>query len=242
MIIYPAIDLMAGRCVRLKQGAFDQATHYSDDPAASLAQFAAAGAQWVHVVDLDGARAGAPVQHGAIAALACQAKVKLQVAGGFRTAEQVAAMIAAGVGRVVIGSLALKDPAAVRAMIERFGPDRITLALDVAMIDGQPIVAGAGWTVSSGRTLASVLGDIAEARHLLVTDIARDGMLTGPNFELMRCLVADLPDHRVQASGGVASLADLAELAAIGADGAIVGKALWEGRFTFEQAIDHGRA
>lgn len=241
MIIYPAIDLMAGRCVRLRQGAFDQATHYSDDPAAALAEFAAAGAEWVHVVDLDGARAGQPVQHGAIAGLASGASAKLQVAGGFRAAEQVAAMLDAGVGRVVIGSLALIDPAAVQAMIERFAADRITLALDVAMVDGEPIVAGAGWTVSSGRTLAQVLSTIPGARHLLVTDIARDGMLTGPNFELIRSLVAAYPDHQVQASGGVAIVADLAELAAIGAAGAIVGKALWEGRFTLSEAIDHGR-
>lgn len=242
MILYPAVDLMGGRCVRLRQGDFDQRTDYSDDPAAALAGFARAGAEWAHVVDLDGARARAPAQHALIASLARQAPLKLQVAGGFRTVDQVAAMLASGAGRVVIGSLALSDPGLVRAMFDRFGGERIALALDVTVVGDRPIVASHGWTESSGRALQSVLAEYDSAIHLLVTDIARDGMLEGPNFALMEELVTALPTHRIQASGGVATLGDLAALARLGAAGAVVGKALWEGRFTLEEALGHGRA
>ncbi len=242
MIIYPAVDLMAGQCVRLRQGDFDDRTSYSSDPAAALRGFADAGAEWAHIVDLDGAKAGKPVQHDLIATLAAHAPLKLQVAGGFRAADQVARMLDAGVGRVVIGSLALKDPEATRALFDRFGSERITLALDVSIIDGQPIVAGHGWTESSGRTLADVLSDYPDAMHLLVTDIARDGMLTGPNVALIGQLARDYPGQQVQASGGVAQLSDIPELVAAGAAGAVIGKAIWEGRFTVEEAVTNGCA
>ncbi len=127
MIIYPAMDLMGGRVVRLAQGRFEDATTYPADPAEALAGFAEAGAQWAHVVDLDGARAGAPVQHDLIAVIAREAPLSLQVAGGFRSRDQIARMFEAGVGRVVIGSLAVKQPELVRAFLEEFGGDRITL-------------------------------------------------------------------------------------------------------------------
>ena len=241
MIVYPAVDLMGGQCVRLRQGDFADSTRYSSDPAAALAGFAQAGAQWAHVVDLDGAKAGQPVQHDLIAGLAASAPLKLQVAGGFRSAGQVERMLDAGVGRVVIGSLALKDPPAARARFDRLGSGRITRALDVAIRDGQPLVAAHGWTESSGRTLADVLADFPEAVHLLVTDIARDGMLTGPNVALIGQLAHDCPRAQVQASGGVAQLSDIPELAAAGAAGAIVGKAIWEGRFTVAEGVTHAR-
>lgn len=242
MIIYPAIDLMAGQCVRLRQGDFDEQTRYSSDPAAALDDFAKAGAEWAHLVDLDGARAGQPAQYELLADLARRAPLSLQVAGGMRTAEHVTRMLDAGARRVVVGSLALKDIAATRALFDRFGSDRITLALDVTMTDGQPIVASHGWTESSGRTLADVLASYPAAVHLLVTDIARDGMLSGPNVSLIGQLAHAYPTRRIQASGGVARLSDLTELVAAGADGAVVGKAIWEGRFTVEEAVAHARA
>ena len=242
MIIYPAVDLMGGQCVRLRQGDFDDKTSYSSDPAEALRGFADAGAEWAHIVDLDGAKAGKPMQHELIAGLAKDAPLKLQVAGGFRSAEQVARMLDAGVGRVVIGSLALKDPQATRALFDRFGSERITLALDVMIQDGDPIVAGHGWTESSDRTLADVLADFPAAVHLLVTDIARDGMLTGPNVALIGQLARDYLQQQVQASGGVAQLSDIPELVAAGAAGAVIGKAIWEGRFTVEEAVRLGRA
>ena len=237
MILLPAIDLIGGRCVRLAQGDFARETSYSDDPAAALTVFALGGAEEAHLVDLDGARAGAPRQHDLFATLARATSLKLQVAGGFRTARQVAAVLDAGVERVVIGSLALIDPAAFVAMLDRFGPDRLTLALDVRIDGGETIVATHGWQVGSGRTLSDVLATFPGVRHLLVTDIARDGMLSGPNILLLNAILADFPSVELQASGGVAMLADLSALAATSAARAVVGKAIWERRFTVAEGV-----
>jgi phosphoribosylformimino-5-aminoimidazole carboxamide ribotide isomerase len=241
MILLPAIDLMAGRCVRLAQGDFSRQTSYSDDPAAALAGFAADGAEEVHLVDLDGARAGEPRQHELFSALAKSSRVPIQVAGGFRTVDQVASVLAAGVERVVIGSLALTEPASFAAMLSRFGPDRLTLALDVNMEGDRAIVATHGWAQGSGRTLDDVLGDFPAVRHLLVTDIARDGMLAGPNVDLMRTIAIRYPYIALQASGGVSTLDDLDRLRTGHAVRAIVGKAIWEGRFTVAEGIAHAR-
>lgn len=234
MMIYPAMDLMGGRAVRLRQGRFDRSTTYEAQPADALREFAEAGAECAHVVDLDGARAGRPVQHGLIANLANSTPLKLQVGGGFRTREQVERMLKAGVARVVIGSLAVQEPRLVGEWLDEFGPERITLSVDVRMSAGTPIVAVSGWTESSGLTLWDVVGLYPTARHLLLTDIGRDGMLTGPNFALLDEAVERLPGFRIQASGGISAIADLRRLST---DGAIVGKALWEGRFSLEEAL-----
>ncbi|MBV8686591.1 MAG: 1-(5-phosphoribosyl)-5-[(5-phosphoribosylamino)methylideneamino] imidazole-4-carboxamide isomerase [Alphaproteobacteria bacterium] len=234
MILYPAMDLMGGRVVRLAQGRFDEATHYPADPAEALAGFAASGAAWAHVVDLDGARAGVPVQHDLLARLAAEAPLDLQVAGGIRTADQVARLLDAGVERVTVGSLAVTDPDLVRGFLERFGPERITLALDVGMEAGEPLVLTRGWTEGSGRSLWEIAALYPEARHILVTDVSRDGMLSGPNLALLDAAARRLPGVALQASGGVASLGDLIRLPTAGA---IVGKALWEGRIDLAEAI-----
>jgi len=234
MILYPAMDLMGGKVVRLRQGRFDDSTSYSDDPAQALRAFAEAGAAWAHIVDLDGARACEPVQHELIAGLAATSSLKLQVAGGFRTRDQIARMFDAGVERVVIGSLAVKQPETVTGFLDDFGPERITLSLDVRVLDGTPMVAVSGWTEDSGRSLWEIAALYPQALHLLLTDIGRDGMLEGPNFALYDEAGRQLPNLRIQASGGVSSLADLARLTT---DGAIVGKALWEGRIRLEDAL-----
>lgn len=234
MILYPAMDLMDGRPVRLAQGRFEDRTDYASDPAEALAAFAAAGATWAHVVDLDGARAGAPVQHDLLARLAARAPLKLQVAGGIRNRDHVARLLDAGVGRVVVGSLAIKDPETVRGFLAEFGGERVTLALDVHMVDAVPTVATHGWTADSGVTLWEAAAQFPEARHLLVTDISRDGMLSGPNTALLSEAVERLPHLAVQASGGVSSIGDLTALPTAGA---IVGKALWEGRIDLGEAI-----
>ena len=239
MIIYPAMDLIGGRAARLRQGRFDDVTIYSANPADALNQFAAAGSQWTHVVDLDGAKSGQPVQHEMIAELARTAPLRLQVAGGFREREQLARMFDAGVARIVIGSLAVRQPDRVAGWLEEFGPDQIALSLDVRIVDETPHVAVAGWTEDSGRSLWEVARDFSGARHLLVTDIGRDGMLEGPNLALYQELARRIPMAKVQASGGVSSLADLASLQT---DGAIIGRALWEGRFLLEEALGLARA
>jgi phosphoribosylformimino-5-aminoimidazole carboxamide ribotide isomerase len=235
MILYPAMDLMGGRVVRLAQGRFDDSTTYPADPAEAVAAFAAAGALWAHVVDLDGARAREPVQHDLIAGLAREAPLSLQLAGGFRSREHLKRMFDRGVGRVVIGSLAVERPDLVHGFLEEFGSERITLSLDVRLVAGVPFVATAGWTEDSGRSLWDVASLYPEARHLLLTDIGRDGMLAGPNFELLEEAAARLPHLAIQASGGISSLDDLRRLRTAGA---IVGKALWEGRVGLAEALD----
>ncbi|MEQ7874417.1 HisA/HisF-related TIM barrel protein [Sphingomonas sp. ASV193] len=239
MILYPAMDLIGGSAVRLRQGDFDAVTRYPTAPAEALDAFAEAGAAWAHLVDLDGAKAREPRQHALIAELARGSRLSLQVAGGFRETDQLARMFDAGVARVVIGSLAVERPELVNDWLDRFGAERITLSLDVRLVDGEPMVSTAGWTRDSGRSLWDVATAFPAARHLLVTDIGRDGMMAGPNFDLYRRIGERLPKVAVQASGGVSSLADLDRLDTAGA---IVGKALWDGAFTLREALAHARA
>ncbi len=239
MIVYPAMDLMCGRVVRLRQGRFEEATTYSADPGEALRGFADAGAEWAHIVDLDGARAGTPVQHELIEALACSARLKLQVGGGIRSGEQLARLLDAGVERVIVGSVAVKQPHLVGEWVEEFGAERLVLSLDVRVEDGTPMVAVSGWAETSTLTLWDAAALHPGIVHLLLTDIGRDGMLAGPNHALLDEAVDRLPNLRVQASGGVTTLADLERLRT---DGAIVGKALWEGRMSLEEALGLARA
>lgn len=239
MILYPAIDLRAGVCVRLMHGRFDQVTEYDTDPVARLATFAEAGADWAHIVDLDGAEAGRAAQHALIGTLARAGTVSIQSGGGVRSAEDVAALLDAGVSRVVIGSLAVSQPDTVLNWLDRFGADRITLAIDVKADGDRHVPALKGWTEAASVDLWAALDryPAGSASHLLVTDVGRDGALTGPNLDLLRSIVERRPDLKVQASGGVSSVADLTAAKAIGCDGAIVGRALYEGRFTVAEAI-----
>jgi len=239
MIIYPAMDLMDRRPVRLQQGRFDAVTAYSVEPADALSRFADAGAEWAHVVDLDAARAGQPVQHDLIARLAPSSPLKLQVAGGFREAGQLECMFASGIERVVIGSLAIREPHKVRGWIKAFGAERIAISLDIKLVGRSPTVQISGWTQSTGVTLWEAAALVPEARHLLITDIGRDGMLKGPNAALYEEIGSRLPDAQVQASGGISSLTDLEQLPTAGA---IIGRALWEGRISLEEAVGLARA
>jgi phosphoribosylformimino-5-aminoimidazole carboxamide ribotide isomerase len=249
VLIYPAIDLMDGRCVRLLKGRFDQATEYDADPFARLAAFAEAGADWVHIVDLDGAKAGAPVQHDLIGRLAATGLARIQTGGGVRTRDDAARLLDAGAARAVIGSAAVRRPDNVRGWIAELGLERVCLALDVQPAgtgDGGDlrsyVVATHGWAQSSGLTLEDALTLYPEgaARHALVTDVSRAGALTGVNGAMMSLLTRARQDLALQASGGVATLADIALAKTAGAAGAIVGRALYEGRFTLKEALDAG--
>lgn len=240
MIVYPAIDLRHGICVRLMHGRFDQVTRYDDSPAKRLASFVADGATWVHIVDLDGAEAGRAVQHQLIGELASSIDVKIQSGGGVRTLTDVENLLNAGVGRVVVGSQAVTQPEVVAAWLARFGPERITLAFDVRVdADGAPIPSLKGWTQAAHLDLWAALGryPVGTLTHVLITDVGRDGALTGPNLDLLADVRRRRPDLKIQASGGVSSLDDLTAAAAIGCDGAIVGRAIYEGRFTAADAI-----
>lgn len=239
MKFYPAIDLVGGRPVRLEQGDFSRSTAYERAPEAAVEEFAAQGADMIHVVDLDGARIGRPCQHALIMRMAEKAPV--QAAGGFRKEAHVAQMLDSGAARVVIGSLALTDSDAFSRLLERFGPDRITLAIDVHVRAGVPEVATHGWVKSSDIPLSDLLSRFPIVRHLLVTDIDKDGMMRGPNTELMKTILVEHPQVALQASGGVGSLDHLDELREAGADGVIVGKAIWDGVFTVAEGCARAR-
>jgi phosphoribosylformimino-5-aminoimidazole carboxamide ribotide isomerase len=240
MILYPAIDLRGGRVVRLTEGRFDQEKAYGDDPLAVARGFAAAGARWLHVVDLDGAKDPARRQTALVERLARESGLAVQTGGGIREESQVAALLAAGARRVIVGSLAVKQPALVHGWLRQFGPEKIVLSPDVRLgADGVARIAAAGWQESTGVELGAFLADFAAAGlvHVLCTDIGRDGKLTGPNAALYADLARRFPGLKLQASGGVASLDDLRALAATGAAGAIVGRALYEHRFTLAEAL-----
>jgi phosphoribosylformimino-5-aminoimidazole carboxamide ribotide isomerase len=239
MIIYPSIDLRQGRCVRLYQGQFDRETVYGDDPLEMARGFAAGGAQWLHVVDLDGAKDGAAAQSELIWRLS-GAGASIQTGGGIRDAAAVAAHFQHGIARVVIGSLALAKPDLVKGWIRQYGADRIVLALDVRPTEAPGYaIATHGWQQQTASDLFPVLEDFAAAglRHLLCTDISRDGALEGPNLALYRRLKVQFPAIEVQASGGIARLADLRDLRDLGIAAAVIGKALYERKFTLAEAL-----
>ncbi len=235
--LLPAIDLLEGRVVRLREGDFDRATAYGDDPAAVARSFVRSGAQWIHVVDLDGARAGerrqASTVRSVVAGVGSAARV--QVAGGLRTEADVAAALADGAARVVVGTAALRDPGFSARLVARHGSDRIVVAIDVR--DG--LALGEGWRAgAAGVPPDEAVRAQADAgvTTFAVTAIDRDGLLEGPDLRLLEGLVA-LGRGRVVASGGVSSVADLLAVRALGCAGAIVGRALYEGRLTVEAAV-----
>ncbi len=242
MLIYPAIDLIGGRCVRLLQGAFDKATFYDVAPADALAAYDAAGAAWAHLVDLDGAKEGAPRQHDLLHDLARRSSLRLQLAGGVRRREDVAGLLHAGAARVVVGSRAVEDPQGVSAWIEEFGADRLTVAFDVRLTEKGPYVAFKGWRETSSLSLFEALDRFppGAVRHVMITNIARDGALNGPDVKLYETVLRARPDIALQASGGVRDLDDIHTLDKAGAAGAIVGRALFEKRIDLEEAIRAG--
>jgi len=231
MRLIPAIDLKAGHCVRLLRGDFNAETRYDWAPQSLLAKYRGVGADWLHVVDLDGARDGSIGNHAIIAALAAQTAVKLQVGGGLRNTAAVAQMLDLGVARVVVGSAALTQVDQVRAWLAHFGPERVTLAFDVRLNrDGIPCVATHGWQRQSELPLWSAVENFAgsELKHVLCTDVGRDGALTGPNVSLYEQAVRRHPRIEWQASGGIRNAGDLRALSETGAAAAISGKALLE--------------
>jgi len=238
MLLIPAIDLRNGRCVRLFQGDFGAETRYDLEPHELLLRYRGLGASWLHVVDLDGAKDGQLANRAVIVALASQSAVKLQVGGGARSAETIDDLLRHGVDRVVIGSAAAERPDEVAEWISRFGADRITLAFDVRLDEeGVPRVRTRGWTEGTGLSMWDAIAryPAGSIKHLLCTDIARDGALTGPSLDLYREAVQRFPDLAWQASGGVRNAADLAALARIGVAAAVSGKALLEERITSEE-------
>ncbi len=238
MLLMPAIDLRQGRCVRLLQGEFGAETRYPHEPRELLLRYHRLGASWLHIVDLDGAKDGVLANLPIIAALASHRAVRLQVGGGVRSALIVDELLRHGVGRVVIASAAIERPVEVSEWVVRFGSERICLAFDVRIgVNGEPRVHTRGWTEGTAVSLWEAIARFppGSLKHILCTDIERDGALCGPNIELYRQAVARFPHLAWQASGGVRSAADLAALSRIGVAGAISGKALLEERIPCEE-------
>ncbi|GAA5188375.1 1-(5-phosphoribosyl)-5-[(5-phosphoribosylamino)methylideneamino]imidazole-4-carboxamide isomerase [Ferrimonas gelatinilytica] len=239
-MIIPAIDLIGGKVVRLERGDFNAVTEFSYDPLAQLTAYQEAGSPLLHLVDLDGAKDPDKRQLDTIASLVQQLYAPIQVGGGVRSEQDVEALLSIGVARVVVGSLSVSQPERVASWLGTFGPDRITVALDVRLTpDGEPEVLTHGWQKGSGQGLDRVIAPLLQAglSDVLCTDVDRDGMLSGPNVALYRHLVTRYPSIRWQASGGIASLSDLSELKAIGIGGIIIGKALLNGNFSIEEAL-----
>jgi phosphoribosylformimino-5-aminoimidazole carboxamide ribotide isomerase len=241
MKLFPAIDLIGGRCVRLLQGRFEDATIYSDLPVEVARTFRASGSRFLHIVDLDGAKNEGAAQTELIARIARESKLEVQVGGGIRSEAHVARLLEAGVSRVVLGSLAVSEPARAEAIIQRFGAKVFTIALDFRQNEaGVPVPLVKGWQAAEGATDLFALVERYAAlgvKRFLCTDVARDGMLTGPNFAFYANFIRRFPGLEIQASGGIQGLEDLRELAHLGADATIVGKALYEKRFTLEEAL-----
>lgn len=238
--LYPAIDVRAGKVVRLRQGDYADETRYGDDPLAFARRHAEAGATWLHLVDLDAARAGGYTLRPLLRGIVAQTGLQAQTGGGVRSRDDVAALLDAGASRVVIGSLAVREPEAVLAWLDEFGDERITVALDTRQAeDGAWRLPVHGWTDTAAETLDDLAVRYAAAglRHLLCTDIARDGMLAGPNIALYRHLRAIAPALALQSSGGVRNIADIAAVREAGCAGAVLGKALLEDRIDLREAL-----
>jgi phosphoribosylformimino-5-aminoimidazole carboxamide ribotide isomerase len=233
MWLIPAIDLRAGRCVRLYQGAFTAETRYDVEPHELLLRYRDLGADWLHVVDLDGARDGSQANRATIVSLASQPAVRLQVGGGLRDDASIDQLLRAGVGRAVVGSMAVTSQAVTRRWLHRFGGEVLVLAFDVRLDEsGVPRCATQGWREQSALSLWEAVERYATdgLRHVLCTDIARDGAMRGPNLALYREAVTRFPEICWQASGGVSGAADLRALAATGVAAAISGRALLDER------------
>lgn len=233
MIIYPAIDIIGGKCVRLTQGDYSRSVIYRDDPVETALNFEKAGAGYIHVVDLDGARLGEPVNLGMASRIAVNVSVPVQLGGGIRTIDDIQIALNKGMSRVILGTAAVRNVALVKEAVELFG-DAIAIAIDAR----QGKVAISGWSEICGEDA------VAFAKHMesigvktvIYTDILKDGMLGGPNIEQTKMIV-DAVEINVIAAGGVSSLDNIRKLKEIGAKGAIVGKALYTGDMDLAQAL-----
>ena len=238
MRLIPAIDLKSGRCVRLYQGDFDAETRYTVDPVELAGRYRGLGADWLHVVDLDGAKEGVGGNGEIIRRLAQIQGLQLQMGGGLRNAVAIRSMFDAGVSRAVVGSAAVTHPQDVTMWIAEFGAQRVTLAFDIRLDEQSvPRLATHGWRTQSSLALWDAVAQFMPCglAHVLCTDVSRDGALNGPNLDLYRDALQRFPTIQWQASGGIRDSADLHALAELGVQAAISGKALLENRIPVEE-------
>ncbi len=236
MQLYPAIDLKGGKCVRLTQGLFDNVTVYSDTPADMAALWEEKGATYLHLVDLDGALAGMSVNGSAIRQIIERVSVPVQIGGGIRTLEAAQALLELGAARVIIGTRAVENPLFIHELIKRFGPEKIVAGIDAK--DG--MAATQGWEKVSRVSAVQLCTELKEygIRHVVYTDISRDGMLSGPNIPATKKLMEET-GLDIIASGGVSCMEDLQKLYRQGIPGAIIGKALYENRINLAEAVEY---
>ena len=240
MMIIQAIDLHGGRCVRLYKGDFERVTTYSADPSQLAQKYAESGFQYLHMVDLDGAQHGSQENQNCVQAISQSSPIPVQLGGGIRDTQTLEYWFNSGVSRCVIGSVAVTNPQRVKGWMLQYGSDRIVLALDVRMDqDGIPCLSTHGWTQMSEVSLWDALKDYAEQglKHVLCTDISRDGAMNGPNLDLYYEFHDRFPQLNLQASGGVRNIDDLQKTSDTGATAAISGRALLDGRIN-QQEID----
>ena len=238
MKLIPAIDLRQGQCVRLYQGDFDRQTNYAKDPVELALEYEKMDFDTLHLVDLDGAFSGEQQNQSIMSNIIESSNLTVQLGGGLRTEAQINSWFDSGLARVVIGSLAVTQPYRVRNWLVQYGPDRIVLALDVNLgSDGIPRVATHGWQRPVDMTLWQCIDRFVPAglRHVLCTDISRDGALTGPNLDLYNELISDYPNILLQASGGIRDTDDLVALQKLGVSAAISGRALLDGKIRAEE-------
>lgn len=236
MIIFPAIDIIGGQCVRLVRGDYATASKVAEDPLETAKQFEADGAQWIHTVDLDGAKAGRPVNRTIYRDIAAQTGLKVEVGGGIRTSETIEEYLSLGIARVILGSAALRDPQFVADAVQKFGSERIVVGIDAR--DG--MVAAEGWLETSNVdyiTLAEKMISVG-VTTIIFTDIARDGTLSGVNLAQLKAL-SEVTAGRcnIVASGGVHTVADIVACRMLGLYGTICGKSLYQGTLTLKEAI-----
>jgi phosphoribosylformimino-5-aminoimidazole carboxamide ribotide isomerase len=238
MQIYPAIDLYNGKCVRLYQGQFNQQTVY-DEPIKVAARYSTQGANWLHVIDLDAAKDSNKNQLTLVKQLITINALNIQYGGGIRTAKQIENLLNLKLTRVILGSMAVKNPKLVADWFKVFGAEKIVLALDIKNKADKSYVATEGWQKLSNTTLFDLLDYYVDAglKHLLCTDISRDGTLSGPNIELYSKILQKFPSLQLQASGGISSLKDIKELKKINVSGVIIGRALYEKKFNLTEAL-----
>ncbi|HFU3699071.1 TPA: 1-(5-phosphoribosyl)-5-[(5-phosphoribosylamino)methylideneamino]imidazole-4-carboxamide isomerase [Streptococcus suis] len=238
MQIYPAIDIRNGKAVRLFKGDFNQETIVNPDVLDQAKTFAAAGIDFIHVVDLDGALEGRATNRDLIASLKSETGLRIQVGGGVRTLDQIADYLDAGIDRVIIGSMAVKNPDFIKQALERFGSQAIVVGIDAK----NGFVATEGWLETSQVDYLSLAKEMEKigVRLFVYTDVDRDGTLTGPNFDHYRKLKATLTEADVIASGGIHAVSDLVELAQIGVAGTIVGKAYYSGKVSLDELQQFG--
>lgn len=236
MRIIPAIDIIDGKCVRLTQGDYEQKKVYNENPVDVAKSFQDSGLQYLHLVDLDGAKAGKVTNWKVAEGIASQTNLEIDFGGGIKTEEEIKRLFDIGIKQVNLGSIAVKEPEKVTAWIRKFGSAKIILSADVKNYK----IAINGWQENSTIGIDDFLRDYLQRgiEYVVCTDISTDGMLTGPNIELYKRLLIRFPQLNLIASGGVSSLKDLKQLKQIGTDGVIVGKAIYENKFSLEEIVN----